>query len=112
MIPGMNSRQAKMMMRKMGIQQQDIEATEVIIKTPEKDLVIKNPQVAKVNMMGQETFQISGEISEIEVLSELEINNEDISTVMDQTGVDEEKAKESIKQHNGDLAAAIMSLKQ
>ena len=111
MIPGMNSRQAQKMMRKMGIQQQDIEATEVIIKTPEKDLVIKNPQVAKVNMMGQETFQIVGQVEEKAIETEPELNEEDIKTVMEQTGVDETKAKEAIQQNSGDLAAAIMELK-
>ena len=109
MFPGMNSRQAQKMMKKMGIQQQDIEATEVIIKTPDKELVIRNPQVAKVNMMGQETFQIVGEVEERS--TELEINEEDIQTVIEQTGADKEKAQETIKKHNGDLAAAIMELK-
>ena len=50
------------MMKKMGISQQEIDATEVIIKTPEKEIVITNPQVSKVNMMGQQTFQVVGEI--------------------------------------------------
>ena len=111
MIPGINSRQAKQMMKRMGIQQQDIEATEVIIKTPEKELVINNPQVAKVNMMGQETFQIVGNVEERSISKEPEINEEDVKTVMEQTGVDENKAKEIIEKHNGNLAAAIMELK-
>ncbi|MFH2028215.1 MAG: nascent polypeptide-associated complex protein [Nanoarchaeota archaeon] len=112
MIPGMNPRMMKQAMKRMGIQQQDIEATEVIIRTPDKDLVINNPQVAKVNMMGQETFQITGEVEERELSVKAEINEEDIGTVMAQTGVDEETAKKSIEENEGDLAAAIMSLKQ
>ena len=112
MIPGMNPRMMKQAMKRMGIQQQDIEATEVIIRTPYKDLVINNPQVAKVNMMGQETFQITGEVEERELSVKAEINEEDINTVMAQTGVDEETAKKSIEENEGDLAAAIMSLKQ
>ncbi len=111
MIPGMNPRAMKQAMKRMGIQQQDIEATEVIIKTPEKEIIIKNPQVAKVNMMGQETFQVVGEIEERSISTEAEINEEDIKTVMDQTGADESKSKEVIEKHNGDLAAAIMELK-
>ena len=111
MIPGMNSRQAQKMMKRMGIQQQDIDATEVIIKTPEKEILIKNPQVAKVNMMGQETFQVVGEVEERAISEEPEINEEDIKTVMDQAGVDEGKAKEAIEKNKGDLAAAIMELK-
>ena len=111
MIPGMNPRQVRQAMKKLGIQQQDIEATEVIIKTKEKEIVIKDPQVAKVNMMGQETFQIIGNAEERALQTEPEINEDDIKTVMEQTGADEDKAKEAIQQNNGDLAAAIMGLK-
>jgi len=111
MIPGLNSRQAQAMMRKMGIQQVEVDATEVIIKCPDKEIVIQNPQVSKVNMMGQETFQVIGEPQERSISSEPEINEDDIKTVMQQTGATEEKARESIKENNGDLAKTIMSLK-
>jgi nascent polypeptide-associated complex subunit alpha len=112
MIPGMNSRQAKQMMRKMGIQQQDLDAEQVIIKTKDKEIIINNPQVAKVNMMGQQTYQVVGEAEERSIETKPEINEEDIKTVIDQTGVEEDKAKEVIEKHSGDLAAAIMELKQ
>lgn len=112
MLPGMNSRQAQAMMRKMGIQQVEIPANEVIIKTDDKEIVITNPQVSKVNMMGQETFQVTGNIEERAVSSELEINQEDVKTVMEQAGVSEEKARESIEKNEGDLAKTIMELKE
>ena len=108
----MNPRAMKQAMKRMGIQQQDIEATEVIIKTTEKEIVIENPQVAKVNMMGQETYQVVGQATERAISSEPEINEDDIKTVMEQTGVDEEKAKTAIKEAQGDLAAAILALKE
>ncbi len=62
----------------MGISQVEIDATEVIIKTAEKEIVITNPQVSKVNMMGQETFQVVGDFEERPISSEPEINDEDI----------------------------------
>lgn len=108
MIPGMNPRKMQQMMRKMGIQQQEIEATEVIIKTPGKDLVILNPQVSKVNMMGQESLQIVGEIHEREIKAE--ISDEDITTVMEQAKVDKDKAEAALKASKGDLAEAIINL--
>jgi len=111
MIPGMNPRAMRQAMKRMGIQQQDIEATEVIIKTKEKNLIIKSPQVAKVNMMGQETFQIVGEVEEQSIEKEPEISEDDIKTVMEQTGATEEQAKAAIEKNSGDLAAAIMELK-
>lgn len=112
MLPGMNPRKMQQMMRRMGIQQTEIPATEVIIKTPDRELVIKEPQVSKVNMMGQETLQIIGDIEEKELSTEPEISEDDIKTVMEQANVDREKAEEAIKTANGDLAQAIMNLKE
>ena len=59
MFPKMDDRAVKAAMKKMGIQQQEIEASEVIIRCADKNIVIENPQVSKVVMMGQEMFQIS-----------------------------------------------------
>ena len=112
MIPGMSPRKMEKMMRKMGIQQVEIPATEVIIKTPEKEIIVTEPQVSKVNMMGQETFQVVGNIEERELSTEPEINEDDIKTVMEQANVDENKAKEVLKETKGDIAEAILKLKQ
>lgn len=112
MIPGMNPRDVQRAMKRMGIKQEEIDATEVIIKTSDKEIIIQNPQVSKVNMMGQETFQISGQIEEHALSSEPEINQDDIKTVMEQAGVTEEKAREVIVKNNGDLAKTIMELKE
>jgi nascent polypeptide-associated complex subunit alpha len=106
----MNPRKMQQMMKRMGIQQVEIPATEVIIKSEDKEIVITEPSVSKVNMMGKETFQISGQINEREVSAEPEIKEEDIKTVMEQANVDEEKAKEALEKANGDLAKAIMDL--
>jgi len=110
MFPGMNMRKAQAMMKKMGIKQQEIDAEEVIIRTKDKEIIIRNPEVSKVNMMGQETYQITGEEEERE--RKIEINEEDISTVMEQANVDEETARKAIEESKGDLAEAILSLKQ
>lgn len=106
----MNPRKVQQMMKQMGIQQQDIEATEVIIRTADKELVISNPSVQKVNMMGQINFQISGEVEERSLETTPEINEDDIKTVMDQANCSEEEAKKAIEDAEGDLAEAIMSL--
>ena len=106
-MPGMNPRQMNKMMQKMGIKQEEIDASEVIIKTPGKNLVIKNPSVTKVDMMGQKTFQVIGEISE-----ESPISEEDITTVAEQANVSKEKAKKALEKHNGDLAEEIVELNE
>ena len=110
MMPGMNPRMMKQAMKRMGIQQQEIEATEVIIRTSDKEIIIQEPSVSKVKMMGQQTWQIVGEAIEKEIDTTPEISEEDIKTVMDSAKVDEETAKNAIEKHDGDLAAAIMEL--
>ena len=112
MFPGMNPRKVQQMMKQMGIQQKDIEAQQVIIKCEGKDIIITNPSVAKVNMMGQETFQISGTITEQSADSTPDISEEDIKTVMEQGNVDKETATKAIEDAKGDLAEAIMNLSE
>ena len=94
MLPGMNTRKMNKMMQRMGIQQVEIPAKEVIIRCEGKDLIIKDPSVTKINMMGQETLQIIGEITEKTSLSE-----DDIKTVMEQANVSKEKAKSALEKH-------------
>ena len=112
MIPGMNPRDLQKAMKRLGMSQQEIDAKEVIIKTSEKEIIIHNPQVSKVNMMGQETFQIIGRVEERSLSSEPDISSDDIKTVMEQTGATEEESRQAIEDNNGDLAKAIMGLKQ
>jgi len=107
----MNPRKMQQMMKQLGIQQVEIPATEVIIKTKEKNIIITNPSVSKVNMMGQENFQISGEVHEEAVSSVPDISDEDIRTVMEQAGVDRLTAQKAIEDADGDLAEAILNLK-
>lgn len=99
-------------MKQMGIQQVEVEANEVIINCPEKKIVIMNPSVSKVNMMGQETWQVIGEAVEQPLSSEPQISEEDIRTVAEQANVSLEEARIALEQTNGDLAEAIMILKK
>jgi len=92
------------------MKQEPIDAEEVIIKGKEKTLIIKQPEVQKVNMMGQESYQITGQVEE--QTPEPEINPEDIKTVMEQANVSEYQAKQALEDSKGDIAAAIISLKE
>ena len=111
MLPGVNPRQMQQMMKQMGIQQVDVDATRVIIETPEKRIVIDDPSVARVTMMGQQTWQISGAAREEALDTAPEITDEDVQTVVDATGASADDARSAIEEANGDLAAAIMKLK-
>ena len=58
-------------------------------------------------MNGNKSFQITGDVTE-----EFPINEEDIETVAEKANVSLEKAKEALENSNGDLAEAILSLKE
>ena len=98
------------MMKRMGISQQEIEAEQVIIRCGDHNLVIDSPQVAKVNMMGQDMFQVTGQARQESISQDVELSQDDIETVMEQAHVDENTARKAIEQHNGDLAQAILTL--
>lgn len=101
----------KQAMKRMGIQQEEIDAVEVIIKTSDKDIVITEPQVSKVNMMGQETYQVVGNAHIRERSSEVEISKDDIKTVAEQAEVGLKEAEKALKETKGDIAEAILKLK-
>ena len=128
---GMSPKQMARMMKKMGIEQKDLEGVkEVIIRFTDKEWVISNPQVAFIKQAGAETYQVGGskteralsgtakaslqdtEIVEEESVPEIEIPMEDAALVAGQTGVDSETAKQALKETGGDLAAAILKLRR
>ena len=108
MFGGINPKKMQAMMKQMGISQNEIPATRVIIeKTDNSKIIIENPSVTKIQMQGQETFQIAGEIKEES--AEIGISEDDIKTVMEKTNCTEEQAKETLEK-TGDLAEAILEL--
>ena len=103
-----NPKQVEKMMKKMGMQAVPIEAEEVVIKTADKDIVITNPQVTRVNAMGQNSFQIAGDVEE---RSHERFSDEDVKMVAEKTGASPEDAKQALEEE-GDLASAILKLKK
>ncbi len=110
MIPGVNPRQLKAMMKQMGMSQDDIEATQVIIKTPNKSYVFEAPQVQKIVMQGQASFQITGDYSEVEDKAQITISEDDVKTVSEQAQVSDDEAMKALQESNGDIAQAIINL--
>ena len=126
---GMSPKQMARMMKKMGIEQKDLEGVkEVIIRFADKEWVISNPQVTAIKQSGAETYQVGGSKTERaisgastpssdtdtkeEIAPEIEIPMEDAALVAGQTGVDIETAKQALKETEGDLAAAILKLRR
>lgn len=115
MLGNLDPGKIQQMMDKMGMDTETVEATEVVFHTKGGKLVVKDPEVTKIDMQGQEIFQVQGEAvetsgsSEEEEETEVEFDEEDVETVVQQTGVSEEEAKEALERE-GDLARAIMKL--
>lgn len=106
---GINPKKMSSMMKQMGIDIKDIEdVEEVIIRTPEMDIVFKDAQVTIMDAKGMKSYQVVGTPQEIP--REMKIPQEDIKLVMDQTGSSESDAKNTLKETKGDIAAAILKL--
>lgn len=104
-----NPGQMKKLMKQMNMT--EIPAEKVIIISEGKKLVIDEPQVTKMNVMGQSMLQIQGELRE-EKDEKIEISEEDIELVIEKTGCSKEDAKKALEESNGDLVEAIESFKR
>ncbi len=85
------------------VKMENIDAEEVVIRGKAGTTIIRNPEVVKTNMMGKTTFQISGDIDEVN--SDID----DVKLIMQKTGVSQTVA-EKILEEEGDMAAAIMKI--
>ena len=107
MFPGLNPKDMQKAMKRLGIKQEEIEAYEVVIRCKDRDLIVRNPQVSKVNAMGQETIQVMGKIEEVKGTI---FSDDDVKTVAQQANVSKEEAKKALERNNGDLAKSILEL--
>ena len=118
-------------MQQQGIEMDQIEATRVIIEGSEKTLVLEQPEVVFMKQAGQEIYQIIGQAEEFssdnltilanakiednESIEETEvkptITENDIMLVATQANVDKEEAETLLKEFDGDIAKAILFLK-
>nr|WP_300979757.1 nascent polypeptide-associated complex protein [Methanomethylovorans sp.] len=105
----MNPAKMKQMMKQMGISIEEISNVEqVIIRTPEVDIVFNDANVTVMNAQGSDTYQIVGTPERIP--RKLEIPDDDVRLVAEQTGASEAEARQALEQANGDLAEAILAL--
>ena len=106
-----NPREANRMMQRMGMQVQQLdEITKVIMETPTKRIVIDNPEVATVTVQGQTVYQVGGGTMREEGIGGG--SDEDVKLVASQAGASADEAATALRQSNGDLAQAIILLKQ
>ncbi|WP_058996820.1 nascent polypeptide-associated complex protein [Haloarcula sp. CBA1127] len=124
---GMNPRKMKQMMEQMGIDMEDIDAQEVIIRTPDEELVFDDAEVQLMEAQGQKTYQVVGEPESRELgsgegsaaasvddadesESDSGVDEDDVELVAMRAGVDEDTAREALEANDGDLADAVDEL--
>jgi nascent polypeptide-associated complex subunit alpha len=73
---------------------------------------IYNPLITKIRVSNQTTYQIIGEEEEVDEGPSIELSEEDIQIVMEQAGVDKATATKVLEMTKGDIAEAIMLLKE
>ena len=107
MFGGIDPKKMQAMMKQMGIKQEEVDASRVVIeKNDGNKVVIDNPNVVKIVMQGQESWQITGDVSE----EALGVSDEDVRLVMEKTGKSFEECKSVLKENDGDIAQAIVDL--
>lgn len=111
----MNDRQMKQAMKKMGIKQNAIEGvTEVVIRTNDREIVIRNAEVVCVEMGGTKSYQVVGDEEEraLGTSGETTVSfpQEDVDLVMSQTGCDAAKAVAALEAADGQPAEAIIKI--
>jgi nascent polypeptide-associated complex subunit alpha len=121
-------RRMKAMMRKMGIEQQELEGVEsVVITMRDRELVFDAPEVVAVTAQGQTTYQVAGEAEErtrgaapgtaaegrpgaAAGAPRPKYSREDLALVMAQTGASEDEARAALDACEGEVAEAIIRL--
>ena len=109
----MSPRAARRMMQKMGMEVEEIrDATQVTIRTPNKEIIIDAPEVSVTKMQNQKIFQImGGVVTEKNIVKDL-ILEEDVKLVAQQSNVSIDAARKALEDTKGDLAQAILLLAQ
>jgi len=110
-----NDRQMKQAMKKMGIKQSAIDGvTEVVIRTKDKEYVVKNAEVLCIEMGGSTSYQVSGVTEERTIGADGKVAptfpEEDVSLVMSQTNCDREKAVAALEAVDRQPAEAIIKI--
>ncbi len=99
------------MMQRMGLSMEGIsDVEEVIIRSSRKEIIVENPEVTVLDLHGQKIFQVTGQVTEKKIEKEIEIPDEDVKLVADQTGRSMEEARKALEETDGDLARAILLL--
>lgn len=126
---GGNPRKMQQMMEQMGIDFEELDAEEVVIRLADgSELYFGDVDVTRMDARGQQTYQVVGEPTERESTAGAvpagagegeeegepsggpEIPQDDVDLVATRTGASEAAAREALEATGGDLAAAVERL--
>lgn len=123
---GLNPRKMQQMMKQMGIDIEEIDAEEIIIRTGDEELVFDDAEVQRMDAQGQATYTITGEPEtrsadeeaiplgegddDADTGSTDRIPDSDVDIVAQRTDANPEEAREALDAEDGDLAAAVSRL--
>ena len=128
MLPGgrVNERQMRMMMKRLGMSTEEVaDVEEVVIRTRDKEHVLKQPEVTILTVQGVRTYQVVGEVevrprtagSPVAAVPGTPAPaprtgppEEDVQLVVEQAGVTREEAIDALEAAGGAPAEAILSL--
>jgi len=116
-------RQMERQMRRMGVDFEQLDGvSEVLIRLPDKELVLTNPQVVTMKAQGENVYQVVGEpveraltvtagaTGETPTSPPEPFTEEDVQLVANQANVAEEEARHALREAKGNLAKAIIAL--
>jgi nascent polypeptide-associated complex subunit alpha len=110
---GLDPSKMQQMMKQMGIDIEEIDAEEVVIRTAEEELVFTDAEVQRMDAQGQQTYNVVGEPETREPSggtggsTDEGLPQEDIEMVSNAAGVSASRAREALEATGGRPADAI-----
>ncbi|MEZ0290270.1 MAG: nascent polypeptide-associated complex protein [Sulfolobales archaeon] len=107
------TRDLERQLKRLGVKISSVDNVKsVIIETEDKEIILNTPQIMVMEFRGQKIYQIVAERENIiDLRSEREkkeISEEDIRFIMEQTGLDRDRARELLERAEGDIAKALI----
>ncbi|MCJ7429112.1 MAG: nascent polypeptide-associated complex protein [Candidatus Nanohaloarchaeota archaeon QJJ-5] len=97
------------MMKQMGMDMEEIDAKRVVVDLGDEEIVFERPELNKINVKGQEMFQLQGDHTRQTKASGP--SDDDVELVAQRAGVSEDKARDALEEHE-DIADAVMALQE
>ena len=99
------------MMKQLGLKTEELKTVKITVELEDgKVMEFENATLMIMDMKGQKMYQINGEPTIVSNGPPPASNDEDIKMIMEQAHCTREQAEQALKDSNGDIAEAIMTL--